>query len=930
MRPINITMSAFGPYAGVTQLNMEEFGKQGLYLITGDTGAGKTTIFDAICFALFGEASGNSREAAMLRSKYADPETPTYVEMSFTHGGKEYYIKRNPEYYRPAKRGEGLKKEIPNAEFKKPDGTVVTKVRDVNAEVVDMLGIDREQFSQIAMLAQGDFLKLLLADTKERQEIFRKLFKTEYYQTLQYRLEDERKKVYGRTEDARKSVKQYIQGIACREEDVLSIEVDKARGGQLLTEETIDLIEKLLRSDSELKAGLDDELQSLDKKLEEVNRKIGKAEEIRRTRGTLLRSKDELALKNSELPDIQAAFDLAKNELEKREGLQKEIIGLEAQLPKYKELDDLIIRGKQLKRTIDNRTVELEKATGAIKDKEDKAAKFGVELSGLQSAGADREKMISEREKLLEKSETLLGLEDLLQNISDGKDDLSAAQARYIKADADYREKNSLYEHVFKDYRDGQAGVLARSLEEGQPCPVCGSLSHPSPAAFDHKVPTDQELKKAKDSADNARKLSEDESHRCGELKAALNAKQEQLIKDFARLGFASLEEKEEGEDKVELIAKIIEKEKAAGAGRIAELKAGIEAEDKKLKRKADLEKQIPTLEQEIKELQKSLLDMKEQQIQDSAKAEGLRLQAEDLRKSFAFESGQQAVSHINELKKKSIALTEAFDAAGERLNSHKEKLSQIQGRIKALEETLSKAEDVDYETQLDIKSGLEEEKAQVSAKLQTTVFRIKANESVRDNIVRKVGELSETEKSLQWITALADTASGKLTGKEKIMLETYIQTTYFDRIIARANLRLMKMSDAQYELKRMETAANNRGQSGLDLGVIDHYNGSERSVKTLSGGESFMAALSLALGLSDEIQSVAGGIMIDTMFVDEGFGTLDQDSLELAFNALAGITEGNRLVGIISHVSELKQKIDRQIVVTKGKSGGSKAEIIV
>ena len=380
----------------------------------------------------------------------------------------------------------------------------------------------------------------------------------------------------------------------------------------------------------------------------------------------------------------------------------------------------------------------------------------------------------------------------------------------------------------------------------------------------------------------------------------------------------------------MELIAGIIDKEKAAGAGRIAELKVSIEAEDKKLKRKADLEKQIPTLEQEIKELQNSLLNMKEQQIQDSAKAEGVAKQAEELRKSFAFENGQQASSYINELKKKSRALTEAFDAAGEKLNSHKEKLSRIQGQIKALEDTLSKAEEVDYEAQLDMKKTLEEEKTQVNARFQATAFRIKSNESARDNIVRKVGELSETEKSLQWITALADTASGKLTGKEKIMLETYIQTTYFDRIIARANLRLMKMSDAQYELKRMEVAANNRGQSGLDLGVIDHYNGSERSVKTLSGGESFMAALSLALGLSDEIQSVAGGIMIDTMFVDEGFGTLDQDSLELAFNALAGLTEGNRLVGIISHVSELKQKIDRQIVVTKGKSGGSKAEIKV
>ena len=250
MRPINIKMSAFGPYAGEINLNMNDLGNQGLYLITGDTGAGKTTIFDAICFALFGEASGNTRESSMLRSKYALPQTPTFVEMTFVHGGKEYYVKRNPEYMRPAKRGDGEKKELPNAELRKPDGSVITKVRDVNTEIINILGIDRGQFSQIAMLAQGDFLKLLLADTRERQEIFRKLFKTEYYQTLQSRLEDERRKSYGECEDAKKSVKQFISGISCDEEDVFSVDVSKAKNGLLLIDETLELIDKLLEKDT--------------------------------------------------------------------------------------------------------------------------------------------------------------------------------------------------------------------------------------------------------------------------------------------------------------------------------------------------------------------------------------------------------------------------------------------------------------------------------------------------------------------------------------------------------------------------------------------------------------------------------------------------------------------------------------------------------
>ena len=927
MRPLGITMSAFGPYAGEIKLDMQTLGSQGLYLITGDTGAGKTTVFDAICFALFGEASGNNREASMLRSKYADPDTPTFVELIFSHGGKEYYIKRNPEYYRPAKRGDGLKKELPGAEFKKPDGTVVTKVRDVNSQVEEILGIDREQFSQIVMLAQGDFLKLLVADTKERQEIFRKLFRTEFFQTLQYRLEEERKKVYGKADDARKSVKQYIQGIVCADEDVLSIEVDKAKAGGLLTNETIDLIEKLILKDKETRGTLDKEIKGFDKELEAVNRNIGKAEENEKTRKKLDGCREKCDLETGKKPILEEAFNRAKDNLSNKEELQKESLMIEAQLPKYEELDAANVAIKKLNKAISEGKAEMEKAGGVIEEREkDRDAKL-ILLQELKDAGTDREKLISERNRF--KELLLIGedLEKRLAAIFKEEKALEAAKAEYLRADEDYVKKNSIYEHLFKEYRDGQAGVLAAGLLEGQPCPVCGSLTHPAPASFEQNVPTDAELKKAKDNAEKARNLSEEASRKCGEKRTALNTKTEQIIAEYNKL-----ENNAPGAESgtVEDIAGMLEKKRAELIDNLDELNKKITEEDNKIKKKEELEIRIPEIEKEIAKLKEKLSSAREQSIYNESRLETETEKAQTLKKGFTFEDGKAARSHITVLKGKIKAIDDAYKKAESELSDQNNVIIQLNGQIKALEDALKKADEIDLEAFVGKRREFESLRSEKNKKLQQAISRIDSNEWVKQNIEKKMDELLDNEGKLLVVSSLADTASGKLSGKEKIMLETYVQMAYFDRIIARANLRLMKMTDAQYELKRMETAANNKGQSGLDLGVIDHYNGSERSVKTLSGGESFMAALSLALGLSDEIQSVAGGIQIDTMFVDEGFGTLDQDSLELAYNALAGLTEGNRLVGIISHVAELKQKIDKQIVVTKGKSGGSKAEIIV
>ena len=337
MRPLHLTLSAFGPYAGQVELPLETLGTQGLYLITGNTGAGKTSIFDAITFALYGEASGTNRSPAMLRSKYAAPDTPTFVELRFSYDGETYTVRRNPEYLRPAKRGGGLTKQRGEAELTRPDGTVVTKLQEVNAAVTELLGLDRTQFSQVAMLAQGDFLKLLLADTNERQKIFRELFHTRCYQSFQDRLKAESSQLHSQCDAARASVQQYIGGVSCPEGDPLAPLLIEAQAGALPIQETISLIETLIQQDQQGEAHCQAKLAVLDKALAEVNTLLGKAETAEQTRTGLLQAQAQQAALQPKAEQCKQALEEAQAQQPRLEALAQEIAALEAQLPHYQE-----------------------------------------------------------------------------------------------------------------------------------------------------------------------------------------------------------------------------------------------------------------------------------------------------------------------------------------------------------------------------------------------------------------------------------------------------------------------------------------------------------------------------------------------------------------------------------------------------------------
>lgn len=921
MRPINLTISAFGPYAGVADIPMDELGNKGLYLITGDTGAGKTTVFDAICFALYGEASGPNRETGMFRSKYAESNTPTEVKLVFSHNGKEYSIRRNPEYLRPAKKGDGLTKQTAEAELTYPDGRVITKSKDVTAAVEELLGINKNQFSQIAMLAQGDFMKLLLAETKQRQEIFRELFKTGYYMRLQNELDAKRKEVFVQVEDSKKSIEQYISGILVEDDNVLSIEVRKAKDNQMTSEDIMELLKKLIECDDELAKKTDEVLTQVNEELAEVNGNIGGAEAVEKSRQALADEKARLELEIPEEERLKGCFEQAKEEIKAKDELNAQATKIGDEISKYDQIEAISVKIAADKNEYDTNKALLEKGETNKKAKEGELAELKEKQACLKDTGENIANLTNDLNKANEKLGDINDLNKEYKAYLEEEAKQEKLLKKYLEDDAVFGEKQAHYEEMDQNFRDGQAGILAERLTEGVKCPVCGSTTHPDKAKRSENIPTEAELKEAKNAADSAREIATNSSNAVSVQKEKVQNKKEEIEKKATKLVGA---ESVDGLDAVIVSAQVKAKEEY---DRISILLA---EENRKAQEKSSIEERIPVTEEEIKEITAKLDAIKLEQAEFNTRIDENSKQVGELKKSLTFADKSEAESRRKELIDKAKRLQETYDKADDEYQLKTKAVAALKASIDSHQMAVEGAKEVNLEAERLKKNELESKRDKNSEISTNAKHRADTNKSIQDNVSKKSKDIVEIEKKLQWLTALSDTANGKLKGKEKIMLETYIQTTYFDRIISRANLRFMTMSGGQYELKRQEEANNAKSQSGLELSVIDHYNGTERSVKTLSGGESFMASLSLALGLSDEVTSSAGGIKIDTMFVDEGFGSLDADSLDQAFKALVGLTEGNRLVGIISHVAELKTKIDKQIVVKKQKSGGSFVSVVV
>ncbi|MCL2814853.1 MAG: SMC family ATPase [Oscillospiraceae bacterium] len=920
MRPLRLVISAFGCYAGKCELPFGDFGPEGLYLITGDTGAGKTTIFDAVTFALYGKTSGDHKDPGMLRSKYASPEAETYVEFTFLYHGKIYKVKRNPEYERPKQKGGGFTVEKAEAELHLPDGRIVSKTGDVNAEIVKILEITREQFVQIAMIAQGDFRKVLHSKTEDRTEIFRKIFYTDRYKKLQDTIKADAGKLLADSKEQQRDYEFWLGSIRLDEfETDDAVKLSDVKNGLLSADETIEWISKIIDADCLLFEKNAKRLDEVVKNLGEINQKTGTAQNDKKSRDLLAEAKKRSFEQQTAFDEAQANLKKEKEKQPEYEAQKKRSIEIGGTLPKYRQLQ---ILSETIMSNVKKRDFEKEKSDAL--EKKQNADKTALEAAKneLRSLGGAE----AEIESLHSKKTVLTARITELQSLKTSAGEYNGFAVLYKKAKEDYKNKSETsqasrtrYESLRKAYLDEQAGLLASELRENEPCPVCGSAEHPCPAVLSAHAPSKNDLEKAEEKAKIAEAETKTASETANNFKGRIEAKKNEI----ESLAAALL-----GEIKFEEIPAALYEKLTEISAEIGNTGEQLEKQKQKLARKEMLESRIPQAEQNLFASTDNLTKIREFVVSlnatIAADTENLEKQASEL----SFKSEAAAKEELFALSAKQTAHENTLAAAQTGFDAIKSAFEGTLKQIETLKAALSGSEPLDLDILQKEKEAAENLQKELNGKNRKIDARVSANKTALANIEKTLKKLSESQTRYKWMKALSDTANGDMSGKEKINLETYIQIAYFDRIIARANLRLLQMSGMQFELKRRDSNAL-KSKSGLDLNIVDHHNGSERDVKTLSGGESFIASLSLALGLSDEIQSNAGGIRLDSMFVDEGFDSLDETKLSQSIQALTNISQANRLIGIISHVAGLDEKIERKIVVTKN-GGASRATIVI
>lgn len=920
MRPLKLTIAGFGPYAGVQEVDFEMLGSSGLYLITGDTGAGKTTIFDAITFALFGEASGGYREPSMLRSKYVKPQDPTYVELTFVYDGKQYHIRRNPDYERAKSRGSGTTKQAAEAVLTYPDGRTVTKLKEVNKAVSEIIGLTREQFAQVAMISQGDFRKLLQADTKERQKIFRDIFDTRLFVTLQIQLKERSAEVKDQRDQAALSIGQYISGVVCAEDSQHLADMQKAKEGQLPIPEVMVLLTQIVAEDEAAQELLEEQQAQLEACWEAISAQLTQAEAYAKASEELERQKSGEFRQIKALEEAQATLSEAESTLPEQERIRKEIAQWELLMPSYDEreskrtqlaeLEAALVSGKQTAETAESQKKTLEAEIAALK----------AEEQTLASSGAEKERLTAQRQQMEDRMEDLREFLSTMTELVEFRGELARRQNAFAIADGEAARLLQEYDGKYRAFLREQAGIMAQNLTEGEPCPVCGSQIHPQLATLSDCAPTEEEVRQAKEEYEKAREHSRGVSMKAAQ-QYGLVVRAEQGTRRHAGVlmpGVAYEDAENVAKAEIENLS-----------GQMAQLQEDILKAEGKAARKTVLSSLIPQKEGVLAAVQQTLSETREGMASRSAAMEELKKQIDDLDAKLVAPDKTTAQQQRDLLQKELQKLEKELADAQSACQQRKEALAGIRSAMEQLRKQLESATEGDVAQLESRKEEINQQKKAVAANQKAIHARIITNTAARQNIAQKQAQMEQLERRYGWMKTLADTANGTLAGKEKIMLETYIQTTYFDRILERANIRLRKMSGGQYDLKRRRTAASKQGQSGLELDIVDHINTTERSVNTLSGGEAFLASLALALGLSDEVQ-MSTGIRLETLFVDEGFGSLDSEALNKAYHTLSGLTEGNRLVGIISHVAELKERIDRQIVVKKNPAGGSSATVVV
>ena len=922
MKPLKLTMSAFGSYAGKNVIDFT--GQQGIFLITGDTGAGKTTIFDAITYALYNQTSGGERNGNMMRSQYAQQETETYVELEFLYRGQTYRVRRNPDYKitKTLKNGKIREQKVPHSvELTMPDGTVFPEKKNAtDAKIIEILGLTADQFSQIVMIAQGDFLKLLYTKSDERKMIFSKLFRTDIYWKIQ--------------ENLRRKSMEMDERI---QENDRAFEQEKSRIILLPESEELPLDELVERLRERLKDALKE--QNLRRaNVEELNKKITKYEEINK----LFVSLEKIRQTGKELEARQAESKERRQQIENALKADKVLVAEQQNLRQQQEVEQSAQAIAKMTETLANNqemfeTLKTQQQEAEAKQKREAAdiqkKMLALEQSfpsyeALQNARSEEQQAKKVWEDLGKTSEESFhkkkaGIAALKEQQKQQEQVVEQTKKNWEQTSLSASESAKHYEHMYEAFLKEQAGILAENLSAGCPCPVCGSTVHPDPAKLSDHAVTELEVEQAKKTRAAAEE-KRDMAYAAFEAEKTEKQKLAQAVEkeeaDFVLAQTIAKQQRKEAEQNYVSLQKIAEqiREKLVYPS-LAEAK----------KQYAAMQKALEAAEQEI--------ERKRQKVSELAEAmntlKGQKLAEEENQKTAKKLAAKTEKEYAKLLEKSGFVSEETYHLAilPERSRSklereEKEYESQClrqQSEQKLLEKQVSGKTYTDT-TELNEQLKAEKQALKEAEKTYMELHTAYENDrAVLQNCAVYLEKGKKLESEDQVIKSLSKTANGRLSGSAKIDFETYIQRQYFKQIIHEANKRLLTMSNHQFILKLKEEANTGRKTNeGLDLSVYSLVTDSERDVKTLSGGESFLAALAMALGLSDIVERSAGAIHPDMMFIDEGFGSLDAQSRQQAIEVLGELAGDSRMVGIISHVTELKEQIDRKLVVSRTDKG--------
>ncbi len=915
MKPLYLEMCAFGPFADKTVIDFSHLGEGSLYLITGDTGAGKTTIFDAITFALYGEPSGDNRDTGMLRCKYADAESRTYVELVFECKGKVYSVKRNPAYERPSKRGGGIAKEAANSELILPDGTVVTKNSDVNERIIDIIRLDRQQFSRIAMIAQGDFLKLLLAGTKERKDIFRNIFKTDNYNTFQEVLRTRELAAY-------REYTAYVSklSILCEQlspdSSERKSELAELIGGELISSDKVIVFsEEMLKRDMQKSSDLIKERKSLTNTITGADVLIKQYIDTKQRLDKIAQCEKNIADKAPLLEKLKTDKEDALKQKPRIEALAIELNKLEENLELYSRFErmqnELDTKSERHKNCID----EVERIDNGLRLLAVQTQENNIKLEQTANVEVNIHKAEQTIEQCRKVDNDISALETRVGENEKLCKSIAELETEYKDAVDEHKMIGARLSDAKRKFFDEQAGFMAMELEESKPCPVCGSLDHPSPAKVSNNAPD-------KETVDKLEFYEKQQLEVCSDIASRISAQRaekaalDSLIGDMLKLlGIDTIDKLDELKENNKLNISVYE-------NALGTLKEQLIDRNNAEKQNRDASARV---EQIKSEKEKYLLET----ATLSAQISSIEKQLEELKESVSYGSIEYAKEAYISKEQEKKTLEHNIEEICENYDLLFEEIKELQTTLDVFKYQDNTVDEDKYAKAISSKAMAEKQLENVTATDNELSARIINNKSIIGKIKDTIKEIQKGEKEYIFISSLSKVANGNVAGKPKIMLETYVQMTYFDRIIAKANQRLLRMTGGQYELKRRESGDKHNVQSGLELDVVDHHSATCRDVKTLSGGESFKASLCLALGLSDEISANSGGIQIDSMFIDEGFGSLDDESVRMAVDVLCSLGDGNKQIGVISHVAQLRERITRQISVTKDRFGSSSIKII-